>query len=958
MTAVYYRYWGKAKSLLETDYCSNRLSVEEIARKHGISEAQLNRLAHKHAWRKTKERGPYVPCHLLPYHCLDVTAAGKILLEQEPSLLSRFEQLTAIPAAKALPWILFMLALHDLGKFAEAFQQLHPELRMQWWGTIKKKIYDVRHDTLGYLLWHDDEEGLDSLYAADGGFIGADDFYDLFEEALKPWLQAVTGHHGLPPRSTDATHRVSSYFREGDAVAAKEFIDAMANLLQPDVDLLMQSSANKRWRRQQKEAAWLLAGFAVLCDWLGSDAAVFRYCDEPMPLSDYWTTYALPRAEQVIDCAGIIPAQVSPRKTIETLFSHITSPTPLQHHCTEVALSDSPQLFILEDVTGAGKTEAALMLAHRLMAKGMANGIFVALPTMATANAMYERMAAVYRALYAEDARPSLILTHSARHLSERFQQSLWQAETMEQPYGKGDQTASAQCTRWLADGRKKALLADVGIGTVDQALLGILPARHQSLRLLGLSSKVLLIDEVHAYDHYMFPLLKTLLRFHAGFGGNAILLSATLPMKQRQELTDAWHDGRHRTTEDLEHAEYPLMTRISDQESVEIPVETRREVARRVDVKLVHSENDVLALVRDAVSQGQCICWIRNTVHDAREAYRQLKTSSWVAPERLSLFHSRFVLADRLAIEQQTLDFFGEHSSSEERHGRILIATQVVEQSLDLDFDQMVSDLAPIDLLIQRAGRLRRHVRLVSGERNRAAGAKDERGAPLLHVFSPLPEEVPSEQWFKALFPKANYVYPHTGMLWLTTRLLARHKGWSMPDDARQMIEGVYGDEAEEVPDALQEASWAALGDWAAQSGLADMNTLDFASGYCLDNAWDDEARIPTRLAEDSVTIFLALVQEETLVPLCSDGPFPWDLSSTNTPRRRISGIPEKSTMRLVIEALKSEEKRFDETSVILPLTPLSDQIWAGEAIDGEGHVVRILYDKEYGLLIADETE
>jgi CRISPR-associated endonuclease/helicase Cas3 len=358
------------------------------------------------------------------------------------------------------------------------------------------------------------------------------------------------------------------------------------------------------------------------------------------------------------------------------------------------------------------------------------------------------------------------------------------------------------------------------------------------------------------------------------------------------------------------------------------------------------------------AVSRGQCICWIRNTVHDAREAYRRLQASSWVAIERLSLFHSRFVLADRLAIEQWTLTFFGENAESEERHGRILIATQVVEQSLDLDFDQMVSDLAPIDLLIQRAGRLRRHVRFVSGERNRAAGANDERGTPILHVFSPIPEEKPAEEWFKVLFPKANYVYPHTGMLWLTARLLARHKGWTMPDDARKMIEGVYGDETEEVPHALQDASLDAWGEWAAQSGLADMNALDFTAGYCLDNAWDDEARIPTRLAEDSVTIFCALAQEENLVPLCINGPSPWDLSSIDTPSRRISGVPEKSAMRQVAETLKSEEKRFDETSVILPLTPLSDERWGGEAVDGEGRIVRILYDKEYGLLIGDETE
>lgn len=912
-------------------------------------------------WGKAKSEQEGAECHLLPYHLLDVAAVGQFLLNHNPSLRRRFEELTAISADKLVSWLLFMLASHDVGKFAEAFQQLSPELRVRWWGTIKKKNYEIRHDTLGYLLWHDDDGGLDSLYADEKGFVKTGNFYDLFEDAIKPWVQAVTGHHGFPPRPTDVTHRVSAFFQPHDVSSAKKFIDDAAKLFKPDVALMMQLQRNggRCWRQKQREAAWLLAGFAVLCDWLGSDASVFHYCDEVMSLVDYWEKYAQPRAEQVIENSGILLSRVASFKPFESLFPRFTAPTPLQHHCTEVTLTDSPQLFILEDVTGAGKTEAALMLVHRLMVKGLADGLFVALPTMATANAMYERMAAIYQALYADETYPSLVLSHSARHLSEQFQQSLWQAEAVDRLYGECEETASVQCTRWLADSRKKALLADVGIGTVDQALLGILPARHQSLRLLGLSNKVLLIDEVHAYDHYMFPLLKALLKFHACFGGSAILLSATLPIKMRQDLASAWLEGRHEAAVKLEKNDYPLMTHISEaKQQAETALETRAEVARRVVVKMFHCESNALVLIKKAVDLGQSVCWIRNTVHDAREAYRQLKQASWVNPEKLLLFHSRFVLADRLAIEQQTLAYFGEKSDSEMRRGRILIATQVVEQSLDLDFDQMLSDLAPIDLLIQRAGRLRRHVRFSNGERNRTPGTKDERGIPVLHVFSPPVEETPSEQWYKAFFPKANYVYPHTGMLWLTARLLAQYKGWKMPDDARRLIEGVYGDESEEVPEALQQASLDALGEWAAETGLANMNVLKLSTGYTLENAWDDEARIPTRLAEDSVTLFFAVVQEDGLVPLRNEGRFPWDLSSMNIPRKRISGISEKSAMWQAVNALKSEEKRFCGESLIIPLTPLKDQRWCGEGVDSEGRAVKLIYDNEIGLLIGAEID
>src|SRR5690606_25025277 len=185
------------------------------------------------------------------------------------------------------------------------------------------------------------------------------------------------------------------------------------------------------------------------------------------------------------------------------------NPTPLQAYAQTVELGKVPQLFILEDVTGAGKTEAAMVLVHRLMASGLASGLYVGLPTMATANAMYKRMSESYRRLYAEQELPSLVLAHGASKLSKAFSDSVaLSTQTDDKNYENNELSASAYCNQWLADSRKKALLADVGVGTIDQALLGVLPARHQSLRLFGLTNKVLLVDEVHAFDPYMRSLL------------------------------------------------------------------------------------------------------------------------------------------------------------------------------------------------------------------------------------------------------------------------------------------------------------------------------------------------------------------------------------------------------------------------------------------------------------------
>ena len=904
-------------------------------------------------WGKARKEGETgLAYHLLPYHCLDVAAVGFYMLNKHSYLVNQIQRITKTPMNILRPWLLFMFAAHDPGKFAEAFQQLEAEIREAWWGNIKKKSYDIRHDSLGFILWHD-PAGLAASYKEEAGLFDDQVFSRLFRKALTPWLEAVTGHHGLPPAYSDQRKRVKNYFRDFDVLAARLFFDDLAKMYQPDTKALLDLSADKEWRNAQKESAWLIAGLTVLCDWLGSDREIFKYCDEPMELAVYWEKYALPRALQAIEKAGMQFSKPAREKSVPELFEKIQTSTPLQGFCSQVKLADSPQLFILEDVTGAGKTEAALTLVHRLMAKDQAEGVFVALPTMATANAMYERMALVYHRFYAEGERPSLVLSHGARHLSELFQQSLFNFSLKDSPYSDKEDTASVQCSRWLADSRKKSLLADVSIGTIDQALLGILPARHQSLRLYGLANKVLLVDEVHAYDHYMFPLLKRLIEFHSRFGGSVVLLSATLPMAMRQELVDAYFTGRKLPLQILKEKRYPLVTNATEMQApVERHIATRNEVERTVQVQFVRDVESVFHLIKAAVINEQCVCWVRNTVDDAREAYDLLAQESWLDADRLMLFHSRFLLGHRLEIEQRTLDCFGEQSGFEERRGRVLIATQVVEQSLDLDADIMISDLAPVDLLIQRAGRLHRHVRIALGDRDRRQGAVDQRQGPIFSLLSPCLDSEPDKDWYKSLFPKGVYVYPHAGMLWNTAQLLKQKGGWRMPDDARELIEGVYGEVAAPIPEALLQASEEAEGEWWANKSLATFNALNIESGYSLENAWDDEARIPTRLAEDSATVYLALWDGECLTPLVNKGRFPWDLSSLNVSAKKISGIPKGVPGWEAVQELRKTEKLFDESSLIVPVVQISERSWEGSVLDSDGSSKNWRYEVGFGLI------
>ncbi|HHF8047865.1 TPA: CRISPR-associated helicase Cas3', partial [Escherichia coli] len=411
-------------------------------------------------------------------------------------------------------------------------------------------------------------------------------------------------------------------------------------------------------------------------------------------------------------------AKVAPFNGINTLFPFIENPTPLQQKVLDLDISQQgPQLFILEDVTGAGKTEAALILAHRLIAAGKAQGLFFGLPTMATANAMYDRLVKTWLAFYSPESRPSLVLAHSARTLMDRFNESLWSGDLVgsEEP---DEQTFSQGCAAWFADSNKKALLAEIGVGTLDQAMMAVMPFKHNNLRLLGLSNKILLADEIHACDAYMSCILEGLIERQARGGNSVILLSATLSQQQRDKLVAAFARGTEGQQEApfLEKDDYPWLTHVTKSDVNSHRVATRKDVERSVSVGWLHSEQECIARIESAVSQGKCIAWIRNSVDDAIKVHRQLLARGVIPASSLSLFHSRFAFSDRQRIETETLARFGKYCSLQ-RASQVIVCTQVIEQSVDIDLDEMISDLAPVDLLIQRAGRLQRHIRDINGQ-------------------------------------------------------------------------------------------------------------------------------------------------------------------------------------------------------------------------------------------------
>ena len=892
-------------------------------------------------WGKArKEDQTGEPYHLLPYHCLDVAAVGLTLLDSHPSLLDNLSELMLLPKCESRKWCIFLLGIHDLGKFARSFQMLREDLRTELYPeeAEKKQAYTVRHDNLGRIIWHDRHLGIKRRLFTDA----PESIDDFVQDTLDFWLDPVFGHHGWPPGQPD---QAKHHFTTQDAEAAYDFVSTWMTINQVDLSTAADMQANPEWREKQKKTSWLLAGIAVLCDWLGSDTENFKYRIDAMPLDRYWKERALSSAINALEKAGIIPSEPHPLRPVHELFPYIEKTTPLQQTCSEIELTGEPQLFILEDVTGAGKTEAALILTHHMMAQGQSRGIYLGLPTMATANAMYDRMAKVYRRLYVESASPSLILSHSARHLSNLFRQSLLDNQPEEQIL-PGQQTITAQCNHWLADSRKKALLAEVGIGTVDQALLGVIAVRHQSLRLFGLINKVLILDEVHAYDAYTNRLLHNLIQFHAAFGGSVILLSATLTQGQRQAFLNAFQSGRgSRQPSNTESAEYPLLTYSRGlNKPKELHLETRESVKRRVSVEFLHEESQIRQTIREAVEDGKCVCWIRNTVSDACDTWENLKEMDWLSSDRLHLFHSRFALGDRLAIEQHIIELFGKKSGKEQRRGQVLVATQVVEQSLDLDFDLMITDLAPIDLMIQRAGRLHRHPR-------------EDRGTPTLLIHSPPFTEKPSADWYKDKFPLADSVYSHTLILWRSMQILHDKREWRMPEDARTLLETVYDPDGE-IPEGLSDNDLKTEGERYSERDLAREAALNLETGYQDHTKWNEEAHLKTRLGEDTHPVYLARWDGNELKPWVDEGEYPWDLSSLSIPPRQLSQIeePEQTELKEALATLRQREYLFDNDSLIVPLIQMDDH-WRQKGTRADGKSVVVIYLETRGFRLERGT-
>lgn len=767
--------------------------------------------------------------HPAVYHMIDVGAVLDQLLAREG-----FER----PLHQAL---CFLGILHDLGKIGEQFRAMllegqtqadrHWQVSMAWFDHFDKAYFEKRLGSDEYLRY--------LLYAA------------------------VAGHHGGPPQSSarEWGRMVKNAGEEaGDAVGivieaiGSLFPEACLNELREDLE-----EAGGDWRISASSLSWWYSGVISVADWIGSNTEWFPAVAPGPGIAEYWDQ-ARKRSDVALQACGLLAARPASMPA-DKLFSFDTH-TPMQQQAVEIVLPGSQVLAIVEDATGSGKTEAGLMLALRMMQSGRADGVFFALPTMATANAMFDRMLAMGKMF---EGAPSLALSHSRSGMDDRFRQIIGRRRR------EPDQQIS--CADWFADGKRKALLAQLGVGTIDQALLGVLPTRYCSLRLYALSRRILVVDEAHDYDPYMQRELEALLEFQAMLGGSAILMTATLPVGMRKKLVAAFMRGADLPPVSAESAAFPQLS---------IFGETIQEVAvaesgkRSVAVRRLGSLDEAIDLLVGQVAAGAACAFVRNSVDEAIAAMQALQARG----VEVRLHHARFALCDRLENETRILGVYGKTGVG--RAGTVVVGTQVLEQSLDIDFDVMVSDLAPIGALIQRAGRLWRHMRI------RPASDRPV-SEPVLHVLSPDPAQVEDADWSKEILGTGWFVYP-VPVQWRTAKVLFDAGVIETPGNLRHLIEAVEDESATVLPSALDKAEYERLGNSTSERQLANLNILkpyeDFRGA---DQVFNDTT-YPTRLGSEQVILVLARENDGRLCPWATDEDEDraWVLSEVSISRRR----------------------------------------------------------------------
>ena len=735
--------------------------------------------------------------HLLEHHLADVGATFEALISQ-PTIRNRLAQsggLDALDDSTAARLALFA-ALHDIGKVNVGFQtQIWED--SDFADGARRPPHAGHYRELAPVLMGTDSKTAAWFFKALGWWEEATTTWDKREgETVCALFIAALSHHGQPfqleggPRPENPT----LWQQHGNLIPA-DYVRRIGSLARLWFPAAFDNGAPKLPSKPEFQHHFL--GLCILADWIGSNMDWFPYVSAP--LADYFEV-ARERARKAIRDIGL---DVSKQRQalghdlpeFYELFGG--SPYAIQQAAVKAPLDE--QLVIVESETGSGKTEAVLWRFAMMYREGFVDGLYFALPTRAAASQLQQRVTTFVARLFSPDVRPETILAVpgylKAGEVTGKNLDSykvLWDDEPDMDKRGR----------RWAAEGAKRYLAAQIAVGTVDQAMMAALKVKHAHLRAASLARNLLIVDEVHASDPYMRRIVRALLDSHMDAGGYAVLMSATLgSVARRQWLSNGRIGAAERQPlQEAIDAAYPaISTRSNDGELITAAGENQREKAVGMTVLPYLEEPDQVAkLALKAAHSGAKVLVIRNTVSAAIDT--QLALEEVAADDREAFFalggaptlhHGRFAVDDRRALDAEIERRLGKNGSA---GGLVVVGTQTLEQSLDIDADLLITDLCPADVLLQRIGRLHRRRR-----DNRPAAYS----SPTCIVLAPdggnLSSLLARRTGNRTGLGPSGSVYPDLRILEATQRLATQHTHWEIPRMNRELVEGATH------PDALE---------------------------------------------------------------------------------------------------------------------------------------------------------
>ncbi|MCH7230520.1 CRISPR-associated helicase Cas3' [Glycomyces sp. L485] len=685
--------------------------------------------AARRCWGKSSfdDDGSWMPLHR---HLSDSAAVSRHLYEHFLPASTRDLIAAALPGgrADALTLCAWLAGVHDIGKVSPAFAVQVRDLFtvMEYEGLIARPqvAADRRlapHATAGMII-------LDEWIF---------ERYRWQVNRTQQFSVVVGGHHGLPPddlQYKQALDRPSLLgWSPGDGALWRQTQYELLDWVAESTGAAHRLSAWDHARLSQPVQV-LLTGLVIMADWIASNPALFPYRED--------TAYDSRRIHDALAELDLTAPwnAVGPEPSEFVLTSRFGLPEscrlrPVQREALAAAADmPAPGLMIIEAPMGEGKTEAALLAAETLAARSGAGGCYIALPTQATSDAMFARVLEWARRLPDRQRRRgahSVSLAHSKAFFNTAYTKLFYRGApaAIAQDERKDERPAVLIAHWWMA-GRKKAMFNSFAVGTIDQLLFGALKAKHLALRHLGLAGKVVIVDEAHAYDVYMGVYLDMALEWLAAYGVPVIILSATLPAGRRRDLMAAYERGRRgpqpaqsrrrgrtqdSTGELIAHLSgdigYPAVITGGSDGPAMVAVTEPSGRSTSVEVRTLEDDPAILAAVlHDELADGGCALIIRNTVRRVQNTSGYLRKELAGIP--VTVAHSRFAAPDRADKDELLRVLFGPSGGGDRPSRHIVVASQVAEQSLDIDFDVLVTDLAPVDLVLQRIGRLHRHHR------------------------------------------------------------------------------------------------------------------------------------------------------------------------------------------------------------------------------------------------------